>query len=381
MPTVLLIDVPECAALGLEERLAVDGCLVRRATGWPTDRPDGRRGGRGARAHRRPRRPRPGGAPARAGLRWFWSAMRRRPDRVAALTCGADVCLADTETEPGGRGPSRWRCCAAGSHGSATSWRRSRSASSSLDPPGPARPGGRAPISSCGPASSTCWWRWRAPRGAPSGATSCWTWCWGPRFSRRGQHRGRPHLLAAPEAARRGAGPDHHPARGRLPAGRAEPAGCVPPADGSRPPQARARSTAASARPTGSAGRDHGGGGPPSTHRTARNRRSRARSRSRTTRSRQWRARSRRRPARSSPGVARRRAAALDRHHALPRAYVLVLTAVTAVWGWTFVVDQGLHRPATRWPPSWRSASGWPCWCCCSSPAASRSAARSSSGA
>ena len=30
MPTVLLIDVPEARALGLEERLAVDGCLVRR---------------------------------------------------------------------------------------------------------------------------------------------------------------------------------------------------------------------------------------------------------------------------------------------------------------------------------------------------------------
>ena len=99
MPTVLLIDVPEARALGLEERLAPDGCLVRRAAGWPA-------GGLDATdvdvvlAHT--------ANPAALAL-----AMRRlsraplvlvtdaaATDRVAALTCGADVCLAESEPDP-----------------------------------------------------------------------------------------------------------------------------------------------------------------------------------------------------------------------------------------------------------------------------------------
>ncbi len=99
MPTVLLIDVPESRALTLEERLAVDGCLVRRATGWPTDRPEAGEVDV-VLAHT--------ADPAALAL-----AVRRlsraplilvsgaaAPARVAALTCGADVCLADTEPEP-----------------------------------------------------------------------------------------------------------------------------------------------------------------------------------------------------------------------------------------------------------------------------------------
>ena len=99
MPTVLLIDVPESRALALEERLAVDGCLVRRATGWPTDRPEAGEVDV-VLAHT--------ADPAALAL-----AVRRlsraplvlvsgaaAPARVAALTCGADVCLADTEPEP-----------------------------------------------------------------------------------------------------------------------------------------------------------------------------------------------------------------------------------------------------------------------------------------
>ena len=98
MPTVLLIDVPESRALSLEERLAVDGCLVRRATGWPTDRPEAGEVDV-VLAHT--------ADPAALAL-----AVRRlsraplvlvsgaaAPARVAALTCGADVCLADTEPE------------------------------------------------------------------------------------------------------------------------------------------------------------------------------------------------------------------------------------------------------------------------------------------
>ena len=99
MPTVLLIDVPESRALTLEERLAVDGCLVRRATGWPTERPEAGEVDV-VLAHT--------ADPAALAL-----AVRRlsraplvlvsgaaAPARVAALTCGADVCLADTEPEP-----------------------------------------------------------------------------------------------------------------------------------------------------------------------------------------------------------------------------------------------------------------------------------------
>jgi DNA-binding response OmpR family regulator len=99
VPTVLLIDVPESRALALEERLAVDGCLVRRATGWPTDRPEAGEVDV-VLAHT--------ADPAALAL-----AVRRlsraplvlvsgaaAPARVAALTCGADVCLADTEPEP-----------------------------------------------------------------------------------------------------------------------------------------------------------------------------------------------------------------------------------------------------------------------------------------
>jgi two-component system response regulator ResD len=99
VPTVLLIDVPEPRALGLEERLGVEGCLVRRATGWPS-------GGLDATdvdvvlAH----------TANPAALALALRRLSRSPlvfvteaaaaDRVAALTCGADVCLADTEPDP-----------------------------------------------------------------------------------------------------------------------------------------------------------------------------------------------------------------------------------------------------------------------------------------
>ena len=99
MPTVLLIDVPEPRALALEERLAVDGCLVRRATGWPTDRPEAGEVDV-VLAH----------TADPAALALAVRRLSRAPlvlvsgaaaaDRVAALTCGADVCLADTEPEP-----------------------------------------------------------------------------------------------------------------------------------------------------------------------------------------------------------------------------------------------------------------------------------------
>ena len=99
MPTVLLIDVPETRVLGLEERLAVDGCLVRRATGWPAAGLDATEVDV-VLAH----------TPNPAALALALRRLSRAPlvmvteaaptDRVAALTCGADVCLADTEADP-----------------------------------------------------------------------------------------------------------------------------------------------------------------------------------------------------------------------------------------------------------------------------------------
>ena len=99
MPTVLLIDVPEARALGLEERLAVDGCLVRRATGWPAESFDATEVDLVLAYTANP-----------AALALALRRLNRAPlvlvtdaaptDRVAALTCGADVCLADTETDP-----------------------------------------------------------------------------------------------------------------------------------------------------------------------------------------------------------------------------------------------------------------------------------------
>ena len=99
MPTVLLIDVPEPRALGLEERLGVDGCLVRRATGWPADGLDATEVDVVLAHTANP-----------AALALALRRLSRAPlvlvteaaatDRVAALTCGADVCLADAETDP-----------------------------------------------------------------------------------------------------------------------------------------------------------------------------------------------------------------------------------------------------------------------------------------
>jgi DNA-binding response OmpR family regulator len=99
VPTVLLIDVPETRALALEERLAVDGCLVRRATGWPAAGLDATEVDV-VLAH----------TPNPAALALALRRLSRAPlvmvteaaptDRVAALTCGADVCLADTEADP-----------------------------------------------------------------------------------------------------------------------------------------------------------------------------------------------------------------------------------------------------------------------------------------
>ena len=98
MPTVLLIDVPELRALGLEERLAVDGHLVRRATGWPADHLDATEVDV-VLAH----------TADPAALALALRRLSRAPlvmvteaaatDRVAALACGADVCLAETETD------------------------------------------------------------------------------------------------------------------------------------------------------------------------------------------------------------------------------------------------------------------------------------------
>jgi DNA-binding response OmpR family regulator len=99
VPTVLLIDVPEPRSAGLEERLAVDGCAVRRATGWPADRPDTAEVDVVLAHTANP-----------AALALALRRLSRAPlilvsgaaatDRVAALTCGADVCLAATETDP-----------------------------------------------------------------------------------------------------------------------------------------------------------------------------------------------------------------------------------------------------------------------------------------
>jgi DNA-binding response OmpR family regulator len=99
VPTVLLIDVPEPRALGLEERLAVDGCLVRRATGWPVESFDATEVDVVLAHTANP-----------AALALALRRLSRAPlvlvtaavptDRVAALTCGADVCLADTEPDP-----------------------------------------------------------------------------------------------------------------------------------------------------------------------------------------------------------------------------------------------------------------------------------------
>ena len=99
MPTVLLIDVPEARALGLEERLAVDGCLVRRATGWPAESFDATEVDLVLAYTANP-----------AALALALRRLNRAPlvlvtdaaptDRVAALTCGADVCLANAESDP-----------------------------------------------------------------------------------------------------------------------------------------------------------------------------------------------------------------------------------------------------------------------------------------
>jgi DNA-binding response OmpR family regulator len=99
VPTVLLIDVPEPRALGLEERLAVDGCLVRRAAGWPAASFDATEVDVVLAHTANP-----------AALALALRRLSRAPlvlvteaaptDRVAALTCGADVCLADTEADP-----------------------------------------------------------------------------------------------------------------------------------------------------------------------------------------------------------------------------------------------------------------------------------------
>jgi DNA-binding response OmpR family regulator len=99
VPTVLLIDVPEARAPGLEERLAIDGCLVRRATGWPAASFDATEVDVVLAHTANP-----------AALALALRRLSRAPlvlvteaaptDRVAALTCGADVCLADTEADP-----------------------------------------------------------------------------------------------------------------------------------------------------------------------------------------------------------------------------------------------------------------------------------------
>jgi len=99
VPTVLLIDVPEARALGLEERLAVDGCLVRRATGWPAEGFDASEVDVVLAHTANP-----------AALALALRRLNRAPlvlvtdaaptDRVAALTCGADVCLASVESDP-----------------------------------------------------------------------------------------------------------------------------------------------------------------------------------------------------------------------------------------------------------------------------------------
>ncbi|MGO8685809.1 MAG: winged-helix domain-containing protein [Candidatus Dormibacteria bacterium] len=99
MPTVLLIDVPESRARSLEGRLASDGCLVRRAAGWPPDPADAAVEVDVVLAH----------TANPAALALAVRRLSRAPlllvstaaatDRVAALTCGADVCLDQTENE------------------------------------------------------------------------------------------------------------------------------------------------------------------------------------------------------------------------------------------------------------------------------------------
>jgi len=98
VPTALLIDVPESRARSLEERLAIEGCLVRRASGWPTERPDAAEVDVVLAHTANP-----------AALALAVRRLSRAPlilvsgaeatDRVAALTCGADVCLAEAENE------------------------------------------------------------------------------------------------------------------------------------------------------------------------------------------------------------------------------------------------------------------------------------------
>ena len=98
MPTVLLIDVPEPRAIGLEERLAMEGCGVRRATVWPAETLDTTEVDV-VLAH----------TPDPAALALALRRQSRAPlvmvteaaatDRVAALTCGADVCLGEAETD------------------------------------------------------------------------------------------------------------------------------------------------------------------------------------------------------------------------------------------------------------------------------------------
>jgi DNA-binding response OmpR family regulator len=98
VPTLLLIDVPEPRARGLEDHLAVDACLVRRATGWPADGLDATEVDVVLAHTANP-----------AALALALRRLSRAPlvlvteaaptDRAAALTCGADVCLAETETD------------------------------------------------------------------------------------------------------------------------------------------------------------------------------------------------------------------------------------------------------------------------------------------
>lgn len=98
MPTVLLIDVPERRARGLEEWLADAGCRVRRVSGWPAELAD---------AEEVDAVVADGANPAALAL--AIRRLTRAPlllvtaaspaDRVAALTCGADVCLPDSESD------------------------------------------------------------------------------------------------------------------------------------------------------------------------------------------------------------------------------------------------------------------------------------------
>lgn len=98
MPEVLLIGVPGGRALSIEQRLTGAGCRVRRCVGWPDD-PSVAMGADALLAET--------SNPAALAL-----AVRRMSaaplvivtddgtaNRVAALSCGADVCLAASEAD------------------------------------------------------------------------------------------------------------------------------------------------------------------------------------------------------------------------------------------------------------------------------------------